>query len=195
MNSSSKTQKIADGDTIQTLPGAKLTNYIHRGWYTEKNGTGEKLTTTTPITSDMTYYAYYEEMATTSSDAEQLYTFGAEWSNPSNTNVDNMNDHLEFHPSDCSNQTAMLHLKFELNQSIGDKKIPAEAIQIRVPKYVWKNWDGEFIGTNNISANLPLYPDTKAGMFFSYKEDGDDYVILNNRELSGGTGTSQGDTV
>ena len=188
MNSSSKTQKIADGDTIQTLPGAKLTNYIHRGWYTGKNGTGEKLTTTTPITSDMTYYAYYEEMATTSSDAEQLYTFGAEWSNPSNTNVDNMNDHLEFHPSDCSNQTAMLHLKFELNQSIGDEKIPAEAIQIRVPKYVWKNWDGEFIGTNNISANLPLYPDTKAGMFFSYKEDGDDYVILNNRELSGGTG-------
>ena len=188
MNSSSKTQKIADGDTIQTLPGAKLTNYIHRGWYTGKNGTGEKLTTTTPITSDMTYYAYYEEMATTSSDAEQLYTFGAEWSNPSNTNVDNMNDHLEFHPSDCSNQTAMLHLKFELNQSIGDEKIPAEAIQIRVPKYVWKNWDGESIGTNNISANLPLYPDTKAGMFFSYKEDGDDYVILNNRELSGGTG-------
>ena len=188
MNSSSKTQKIADGDTIQTLPGAKLTNYIHRGWYTGKNGTGEKLTTTTPITSDMTYYAYYEEMATISSDAEQLYTFGAEWSNPSNTNVDNMNDHLEFHPSDCSNQTAMLHLKFELNQSIGDEKIPAEAIQIRVPKYVWKNWDGESIGTNNISANLPLYPDTKAGMFFSYKEDGDDYVILNNRELSGGTG-------
>ena len=188
MNSSSKTQKVADGDTIQTLPGAKLTNYIHRGWYTGKNGTGEKLTTTTPITSDMTYYAYYEEMATTSSDAEQLYTFGAEWSNPSNTNVDNMNDHLEFHPSDCSNQTAMLHLKFELNQSIGDEKIPAEAIQIRVPKYVWKNWDGEFIGTNNINANLPLYPDTKAGMFFSYKEDGDDYVILNNRELSGGTG-------
>ena len=188
MYSSAKTKKIADGDTIQTLPGAKLTNYIHRGWYTGKNGTGEKLTTTTPITSDMTYYAYYEEMATTSSDAEQLYTFGAEWSNPSNTNVDNMNDHLEFHPSDCSNQTAMLHLKFELNQSIGDEKIPAEAIQIRVPKYVWKNWDGEFIGTNNISANLPLYPDTKAGMFFSYKEDGDDYVILNNRELSGGTG-------
>ena len=188
MYSSAKTKKIADGDTIQTLPGAKLTNYIHRGWYTGKNGTGEKLTTTTPITSDMTYYAYYEEMATTSSDAEQLYTFGAEWSNPSNTNVDNMNDHLEFHPSDCSNQTAMLHLKFELNQSIGDEKIPAEAIQIRVPKYVWKNWDGESIGTNNISANLPLYPDTKAGMFFSYKEDGDDYVILNNRELSGGTG-------
>ena len=188
MNSSSKTQKIADGDTIQTLPGAKLTNYIHRGWYTGENGTGEKLTTTTPITSDMTYYAYYEEMATTSSDAEQLYTFGAEWSNPSNTNVDNMNDHLEFHPSDCSNQTAMLHLKFELNQSIGDEKIPAEAIQIRVPKYVWKNWDGKFIGTNNISANLPLYPGTKAGMFFSYKEDGDNYVILNNQELSGGTG-------
>ena len=60
MSSSSKTQKVADGDTIHTLPGARLTNYILKGWYTKENGAGEQLTTTTPITADITYYAYYE---------------------------------------------------------------------------------------------------------------------------------------
>ena len=188
MSSSSKTQKVADGDTIQTLPGARLTNYILKGWYTKENGAGEQLTTTTPITADITYYAYYEEALTTSTDDSHMYTFGAEWSNASNTDVDNINDNLEFHPSDRANQTASLHIRFELNQSIGDTKIPAEAIQIRVPKYVWKDWDGNNTGSNNLSANLPKYPDIRFGMFFSYKEDGDDYILVNNQEMDGGTG-------
>ena len=188
MNSSSKTQKVADGDTIQTLPGAKLANYILKGWYTKENGAGEQLTTTTPITADITYYAYYKKTLTTSTDDSHMYTFGAEWSNSSNSNVDNVNDNLEFHPSDRANQTASLHIRFELNQSIGDTKIPAEAIQIRVPKYVWKDWDGNNTGSNNLSANLPKYPDIRSGMFFSYKEDGDDYILVNNQEMDGGTG-------
>ena len=188
MNSSSKTQKVADGDTIQTLPGASRANYILKGWYTKENGAGEQLTTTTPITADITYYAYYELAQTTSTDDSHMYTFGAEWSNSSNSNVDNVNDNLEFHPSDRANQTASLHIRFELNQSIGDTKIPAEAIQIRVPKYVWKDWDRNNTGSNNLSANLPKYPDIRSGMFFSYKEDGDDYILVNNREMDGGTG-------
>ena len=188
MNSSSKTQKVADGDTIQTLPGASRANYILRGWYTKENGAGEQLTTTTPITADITYYAYYELAQTTSTDDSHMYTFGAEWKNASNSNVDNVNDNLEFHPSDRANQTASLHIRFELNQSIGDTKIPAKAIQIRVPKYVWKDWDGNNTGSNNLSANLPKYPDIRSGMFFSYKEDGDDYILVNNQEMDGGTG-------
>ena len=188
MNSPSKTQKVAEGDAIQTLPGARLTNYILKGWYTKENGAGEQLTTTTPITADITYYAYYEKAQTTSTDDSHMYTFGAEWSNASNSNVDNVNDNLEFHPSDRTDQTASLHIRFELNKSIGDTKIPAEAIQIRVPKYVWKDWDGNNTGSNNLSANLPKYPDIRSGMFFSYKEDGDDYILVNNQEMDGGTG-------
>ena len=146
------------------------------------------MTTTTPITADITYYAYYEEALTTSTDDSHMYTFGAEWSNASDSNVDNVNDNLEFHPSDRANQTASLHIRFELNQSIGDTKIPAEAIQIRVPKYVWKDWEGNNTGSNNLSANIPKYPDISSAMLFSYKEDGDDYILVNNREMAGGTG-------
>ena len=184
----SKTQKVADGDTIQTLPGARRTNYILKGWYTKENGEGEQLTTTTPIKADITYYAYYEEALTTSTDNSHMYTFGAEWSNASNSNVDNVNDNLEFHPSDRANQTASLHIRFELNQSIGDTKIPAKAIQIRVPKYVWKDWEENNTGSNNLSANIPKYPDISSAMLFSYKEDGDDYILVNNREMAGGAG-------
>ena len=191
MNSSSKTKKVPAGTTLQTLPGAKLSQYILEGWYTEEDGQGEKLTTETVITESRTYYAYYVPFLEENEDSTYAYVFGAEWSNASNANVDNVNNNLEFHPTTKTNQTATLHIRFELNDAIEDTEdvnLPIGAVKIRIPKYVWKNWDEENTGTNNLSANLPKWPDVRNGMFFSYMEDGDDYILINSVELYGGAG-------
>ncbi|MGN0393825.1 MAG: BspA family leucine-rich repeat surface protein [Coprococcus sp.] len=188
INSTSKTKTVQSGSTLNTLPGAKLTNYILEGWYTEADGQGEKLTTDTVITENITYYAYYIPSSATYTDDKFMYNFTAEWSNASNTNVDNLDDNLEFHPASNSSQIASLHIRFELNKSIGDEILPVGSVKIRIPKYVWKNWDGEYVGTNNISSNLPKYPSVKNGMYFSYYEDGDDYVLINSVQIPGGAG-------
>ena len=173
------------------MPGAKLSQYILEGWYTEEDGQGEKLTTETVITESRTYYAYYVPFLEENEDSTYAYVFGAEWSNASNANVDNVNNNLEFHPTTKTNQTATLHIRFELNDAIEDTEdvnLPIGAVKIRIPKYVWKNWDEENTGTNNLSANLPKWPDVRNGMFFSYMEDGDDYILINSVELYGGAG-------
>ena len=191
MYSSSKTKKVPAGTTLQTIPGARLNQYILEGWYTEEDGKGEKLTTDTVITESRTYYAYYVPFLNEGEDAAYSYTFGVEWSNASNEHVDNLDNNLEFHPTTKTNQTATLHVRFGLNDTIDSEdgiKLPVGAVKIRIPKSVWKDWDGEYTGTNNLSANLPKWPDTRDGMFFSYMEDGDDYILINSVELYGGTG-------
>ena len=182
------TKKVKKGGTLNAIPGARKSNYILKGWYTQENGQGEQLTTETKINGDVTYYAYYEPTTKTYETDDYSYTFGAEWSNSSNSTLDNVNDNLDFHPSSNNTQTASLHVRYELNKSIGDKTLPVGSVKIRVPKYIWKNWDGAWTGSNNVSSNLPKYPDKRNGMYFSYMEDGDDYILLNNQELSGGTG-------
>lgn len=188
MYSSSKTSYVQYGKTLDILPGAKKDNYILDGWYTEKDGKGEKLTTYTKIVENKTYYAYYKEMMSSLSDENSYFTFGAEWSNASNEYVDNVNDKLIFHPTKGTTQVASLHMRFEVNKSIGEKKIQEGCIKIEIPKYIWKGYNNEDIGTNNISANLPEYPNKRSGMWFSYIENENSYTILNNTELSGGSG-------
>lgn len=182
---------VPAGTTLFTLPGTKKTNYILEGWYTEKNGAGEKLTTDTVIMEARTYYANWTPFFLNGSDASSLYVYGAEWSNASNSNMTNLDNVLEMHPSSTSSQTASLHIRFELNRSIEsgeDLVLPVGAVKIRIPKYIWKDWDGNNTGSNNLSANLPKYPAVRNGMWFSYMEDGDDYVLINSKELSGTAG-------
>jgi len=188
MNTSSKTQKVSTGDTIRTLPGAKLSGYILDGWYTKTAGQGDKLTTDTIINSDVTYYAYYTPAVISNTDTKYHYIFGADWANASNEHVDNIADNLEFHPVKNSPQKASLHVRFELNKSIDDISLPTGSVQIRIPKYVWKDWDGNWIGTNNLSTQLAEYPEKRDGMFFSYIDNGDEYILVNNQDLAGGTG-------
>lgn len=180
--------KVRKSTTLNVIPGAKRNGYILQGWYTKKNGQGEKLTKETVITGNVTYYAFYEQVIKTYTKGDYTYTFGAEWSNASNADVENVNDALDFHPSNNNAQTASLHIRYELNKAIGEKKLPAGSVKIRIPKYIWQDWNGNWVGTNNISANLPKYPDKRNGMYFSYIEDGDDYILINNEDLAGGTG-------
>ena len=49
--------------TISSLPTTTRTYYTFKGWYTGTGGTGTKLTTSTKITANVTYYAYWTENA------------------------------------------------------------------------------------------------------------------------------------
>ena len=62
--------------SLFTLPGAKKTNYVLEGWYTEKNGKGEKLTTDTVIRESRTWYANWVSLFLTGSDTSSLYIYG-----------------------------------------------------------------------------------------------------------------------
>lgn len=180
-----KSLEVRKGSTLNVIPGAKKSGFILKGWYTTEN---EELTTDTVITEDVTYHAVYEPVIQTYVKGDYTYTFGAEWSNASNDDVSNVSSNLNFHPSGNNPQTASLHLRYELNKAIGEKMLPAGSVKIRVPKYLWKDWNGKWTGTNNISANLPKYPDKRNGMYFSYMEDEDSYILVNNEDLTGGMG-------
>ena len=182
---------VPTGSTLFTLPGAKKTNYVLEGWYTGKNGTGNKLTTDTIITENTIYYANWVSFFLNGSNTTSLYNYGVEWSNASNTNMTNLDNVLEMHPSSTSTQTASMHLRFEINKTVESSEsliLPVGSVKIRVPKYIWKDWDGNNTGGNNLSSNLPKYPNVRNGMYFSYMEDGDDYVLINSVEISGTAG-------
>lgn len=188
MDSSSKVVSVPSGSTMNTIPGARKIGYILEGWYTGENGQGDKLTASTVLSSDVTYYAYYKPVVESVNDEGIMFTYGVEWSNDSNSNVDNVNGNLEFHPTNSEDQVSSLHIRFELNDAIGNEVVSEGAVKIKIPKNIWKDWDGNSTGSNNISALLPLYPDIRSGMYFSYYEEEDSYVLINNQELSGGAG-------
>ena len=201
----SKTKTIPAGTSLNTIPGARLANYYLEGWYTQEDGKGTKLTKDTVINESVTYYANYEPVLKKYTSEEFSYTFGAEWTNANNSYVDNYNNNLEWHytGSKYNSFVSTLHLRYELNQSVGTSVLPAGAVQIKVPKYIWKDWEGEWTGTNNVSSSIPRYPSTSSGMYFSYidgndkdnytflqdiEDAGNYYYLINNQPISGGTG-------
>lgn len=181
------TRTVPDGETLNTLPGLRRVQYILEGWYPNADGTGEKLTTDTVISEDATYYAKWIPEMTDKTSGDLAYSYSATWSNASNNNVDNIANNLDFHPTDNQRQTATLHIRFEMNQAV-DTVVPVGAVHITIPKSVFKGWDGQPVDTNNISSNLPVYPNKRNGMFFSYMDNGDSYILINNTELAGGAG-------
>ena len=178
---------VPSGKTIQDIPGAYRANYILEGWYPNADGTGEKLTSDTVIDSTRIYYAKWISNRVEETGSELSYIYDASWTNASNVNVDNVNNRLIFHPTSSSGQTASLHIMFELNQAL-DKTLPVGAVKIRIPKYVFKDWEGNWTGTNNLSSNLPVYPNKRNGMWFSYIDEGEYYTLINSSEMSGGAG-------
>ena len=199
----SKSRKIVAGETLNTIPGAKKDNMYLEGWYTEQNGQGERLEKTTIISEDVTYYAFYKPVLNSKESNKFYYTFGAEWTNANSRYVDNYNNNLEWHCDSYSYSiNSGLRFRYELNKSDGTNKLPTGAVQIKVPKYIWKDWDGKWIGTTNIAENFTEYP-TKGRLIFSYidgnkadqysflkdEENASDYYyIINNQPMEGGMG-------
>ena len=199
----SKSRKIVAGETLNTIPGAKKDNMYLEGWYTEQNGQGERLEKTTIISEDVTYYAFYKPVLNSKESNKFYYTFGAEWTNANSRYVDNYNNNLEWHcDSSIYSINSGLRFRYELNKSDGTNKLPTGAVQIKVPKYIWKDWDGKWIGTTDIAENFTEYP-IKGSLLFSYidgnkadqysflmdEENASDYYyIINNQPMEGGMG-------
>ena len=178
-----KNISVPSGRTINSLPGCYRQDYTLEGWYTEPDGGGTKLTKETVITENVTYYAHWVPFLTTDTSNMHEYTFGVEWLNASNSNVDNQGNNLDFHPANNAQQTAQLHIYFELNNAYGQTNtLPTGSVYFRIPKYVFEDADGNGVGTNNIETWLTEYPNT-GSLNFSYIDDGDYYYLVNNQPI------------
>ena len=198
----SESKKVVAGESLNTIPGAKKDNMYLEGWYTEQNGQGERLEKTTIISKDVTYYAFYKPVLNSEKLNSFNYTFGAEWTNANSKYVDNYNNNLEWHCDSSNRIDSGLRFRYELNKSDGTNNLPTGAVQIKVPKYIWKDWDGKWIGTTNITESFTEYP-TQGSLSFSYidgknadrysflkdEENASDYYyIINNQPMKGGMG-------
>ncbi|MCH5198727.1 MAG: BspA family leucine-rich repeat surface protein, partial [Oscillospiraceae bacterium] len=174
---------VANGRTLNSIPGCSRPDYTLLGWFTEKNGQGTLLTRETEITGNVTYYAYWGDFLSTETSEMHEYTLGVEWGNGSNDNVDNCGNHLEFHPGNDEKQKAQLHISFELNNAMGitDSLAPG-TVYFRIPKHIFFAPDGTPVDTNNIQTWLTPYP-VVGTQLFSYIDMGDYYYLVNNQVI------------
>ncbi len=185
---------VAQGGTIPVLPGANNSDAAYpvlEGWYTAPDGKGEKLTTDTVIDEDMIYYAKWDALRSQGTVDNISYTYSVAWESASNENVDRVGDCLVFHPTDTAEQTATLNVYFMSNMESQGNAIPKGAVRIKIPKQVWKDWDGNLTGTCNISNELEEYKEgveLSGDKYFTYTEEGEYYILTNNRPINGGAG-------
>lgn len=170
----STTYTVADGKTLTYLPGA---NYIEQsggativkksfdGWYTEKNGGGDKLTTATQITGDVTYYANWVDNRISSDN----YNSMIRWGTLSGNDVTNLGDTLVFHPSASGNISAHLTVDFALENQ--NNQLPAGSVRITLPKKFFTGWDGSTDKTTTESTFTNFDVETS---------DNGEYYILTN---------------
>ena len=182
------TMTLPAGDTLNFLPGASKDGHILLGWYTQPDGQGEKLTTDTEIDENTTYYAYWVPKNEYIDESGLKYTYTAYWNNNSNSQVNNSDNRLVFTPTSDGAVTARLYVNFELEKTVEDLYLPAGALEVRIPKYVWKSWNGSNIGSTNIDELFLKAPEIPENDFFNYYEEPDYYVITNCVPLNGGAG-------
>ena len=192
LSASTATKKVTipAGDTLDTLPGVNakaktdLEGWYLEGWYPNKDGTGEKLTTKTVLTENATYYAKWSQFRTTETSKLHQYTYGAFWSTASSTHVDNTGSNLNFHPTTDTDQVAKLHVYFQLDNVFGGVTgLPPESVSIKVPKYVFTGWNGENVGVCSLPDQLTEYP-TPGVNAFSYIDMGDYYLLVNTQSIA-----------
>lgn len=193
-----KTETVANGDTLNTLPGCNRATYTLEGWYPYEDGTydpADRLTADTVITENADYYAHWVKFLTTVSENKEdgedgdensglhHYTYGVEWANASNSNVDNVGYNLEFHPTNNAKQTAQLHIYFELNDALGrEEPMEPGTVYFKIPKSVFYDANKNPVDTNNIKTWLTEYP-TIGNQLFSYIEMDDCYYLVNTKAI------------
>ena len=140
-----KTVKVAPGKTIPSIPGANCTDKSLKGWYTQPNGQGTKLESNTVINANTTYYAYWVDNKI--KDETYKYSYYAQWNTVSDSRVSDNGDRLVFHPLKGDNMSADLKIFFQTEGT--SQAVPIGGLKIKVPKYIFKDWNGNPITTNN----------------------------------------------
>ncbi len=174
----SDTVSLVSGTTLPRLPGANYLNskgdiqYRFGGWYTEENGGGELLTTSTVITENKTYYAKWIETKTQTDDN---YVYSIHWGTISNTEVTNTGGHLVFHPTVKGAINARLYISIEKPNG-GTLNLPANKLQITLPAHIFES-NVEGAEKNNLASffNASDNDDLKA----KYSDDGKSIILYN----------------
>lgn len=163
-NSAQATISISNGGGIDVLPNATLTNKVLAGWYLKDDGgnyveasrlvSGRALPNTADygvaVTDNTTYYAKWTDPET--SEDNGFIKCAAEWNSPTSSSITNYGDTLVFRP--LSNGTISAHLSMYYERALDKDYTFAEGkLKIKMPVSVFKDKNGNDVGTNNIKGN------------------------------------------
>lgn len=186
--------KVRENGCVTALPGANRDGYSLDGWYYNDNGTETLFTANTAVTSAMVdgenklactaKWTKAEDRFIESGDG--YYKYAVKWFNSSNEYLTNIGDNLFVAPSNGNSSLSVtLYIQMNFDQALlgtNSTTIPSNAIQIKIPKYVFKNSSGQGVGYDNISYGLSTV-DT-ANSDFIYEDKGDYYLIKNNDAIT-----------
>ena len=157
---SDATMTVYSGGKVKRLPGATRSGgYIFDGWYSDLGDENTKLTLTTPITSDTTYYAKWISADSNYAQAQDdLYKYTVKWDTASNEYATNLGDNLVIAPSNGSaalSSTVYIRFAFDkVEAAKGNIELPVGSVKIKIPKYIYQTKDGRKVGSNNIANGL-----------------------------------------
>lgn len=139
---------IAAGKPMDYIPGiynpASGESFI--GWYTNDS---EKLLSDTVITKNVDYYPRWD--AQLKIDKDTGVNFMAKWDTVSDSNVTDIGNYLVFHPANNNKVTATLKILLMM-EGVQTTPVPERALTLKVPRYVFKDYLGNPVGTDNLAA-------------------------------------------
>lgn len=133
---------VSKNAALPRIPGANRDGYSLEGWYTEQNGAGTKLTKDTKITADTAFYAnWVTAQSLFESSSDGLYDYTVKWLTNSNEYATNVGDNLIVAPSNGNSALSVtLYVQFDFKLAgSGGSTLPANSVQIKIPKHVFKN--------------------------------------------------------
>jgi uncharacterized repeat protein (TIGR02543 family) len=176
------TETVEKGKSLLKIPGTYREGYVLEGWYPDEQFAGEPLTASTVISEDTTYYAKWRLSAVTKESPVE-YEYNIIWTDASTSELTNLDDCLSWYVSGSPSRTIEAHayVGFALKETEG-KVFPEGSVKVRVPKYVFEDWNGRRItGTNNIVEFIPKAPAKSKSLEWNYVDEGDYYLLQNTR--------------
>ena len=132
---------LPGANCVENVGGASIIQKSFDGWYTEKNGEGEKLTTETKITENVTYYAKWVDNRHSAGN----YSSMIRWGTLSDSDVTNVGDTLVFHPQGKGDIAAHLTVDFAYENQ--EDTLAAGDVRITLPKEMFLGWDDKDVTT------------------------------------------------